>query len=101
MVEDRRNYARRGEVIRRIVDSVVQNPGARFTFPRFRAMLGVPEEAARRILAYLASSGLVVEIERGVWARIPSLPAVLPKNDAAWTAPSWLRCEHPPARNDN
>jgi Fic family protein len=69
MAADRRNYARRGEVIQRIVSSVVQNPGARFTLPRLRSMLGVPDDAARRILAYLASTGVVVEIERGVWAR--------------------------------
>jgi len=31
--------------------------------------LGVPMEAAERILKRLASSGLVSEVERGVWAR--------------------------------
>lgn len=69
MVEDRRNYARRAEVIRRIVDGVVQNPSASFTVQRFRAMLEVPEDAAGRILACLASTGLIVEIGRGVWVR--------------------------------
>jgi len=66
---DRRNYAKRGEVIERIVCRVVRNPDARFTFKRFRAMLGVPDEAARRILDCLTSTGLVVEVERGIWAR--------------------------------
>jgi len=66
---DRRNYARRGEVIDRIVYCVVRNPSARFTFKRFRAMLGVPDAAARRILSRLTSTGLVVEVERGIWAR--------------------------------
>ena len=69
MTVDRRYYARRGEVIDRIVSHVVRNPSARFTFRRFRTMLGVPDDAARRILACLTSSGLLVEVERGVWAR--------------------------------
>ena len=69
MAVDRRNYARRGEVIDRIVRRVVRNPSARFTFQRFRTMLGVPDAAARRILGCLTSTGLVVEVERGVWAR--------------------------------
>jgi hypothetical protein len=66
---DRRNYARRGEVVDRIVCRVVRNPSARFTFARFRTMLGVPDDAARRILSCLTSTGLVVEVEHGVWAR--------------------------------
>ena len=69
MTVERRNYARRGEVIDRIVSRVVRNPRARFTFRRFRAMLGVPDEAAHRILACLTSTGLVVEAEPGIWAR--------------------------------
>jgi Fic family protein len=68
---DRRNYARRGQVIDRIVSRVVRNPSARFTFARFRTMLGVPEDAARRILGCLTSTGLLVEVERGIWARSP------------------------------
>ena len=71
MTVDRRNYARRGEVIDRIVSRVVRNPRARFTLARFRAMLGVPEDAARRILGCLTSTGLLVEVERGIWARSP------------------------------
>lgn len=69
LIADRRNYTRRGEVVDRIVCRVVRNPSARFTFARFRTMLGVPEDAARRILSRLTSNGLVVEVERGVWAR--------------------------------
>jgi hypothetical protein len=69
MIEDRRNHARRGEVVDCIVRRVVRNPSARFTFQRFRTMLGVPEDAARRILGCLTSTGLVVEVERGIWAR--------------------------------
>ena len=71
MTVDRRNYARRGKVIDRIVCRVLRNPGARFTFRRFRTMLGVPDAAARRILGCLTSTGLVVEVERGIWARSP------------------------------
>jgi hypothetical protein len=69
MTVDRRNYAKRGEVINRIVSRVVRNPSARFTFRHFRSMLGVPDDAARRILSSLTASGLLVEVERGVWAR--------------------------------
>jgi hypothetical protein len=69
VITDRRNYARRGEVVDRIVCRVVRNPSARFTFARFRTMLGVPDDAARRILSCLASTGLVVEVEHGVWER--------------------------------
>ena len=71
MTADRRNYARRGKVIDRIVCRVVRNPNARFTFTRFRTMLGVPDDAARRILGRLTSTGLVVEVESGIWARSP------------------------------
>jgi predicted transcriptional regulator of viral defense system len=69
MTVDRRNYAKRAEVIDRIVCRVVRNPSARFTFRHFRTMLGVPEDAARRILSSLTSTGLLVEVERGIWAR--------------------------------
>ena len=69
MTVDRRNYARRREIIDRIVRCVVRNPSARFTFRHFRTMLGVPDDAARRILGCLTSTGLLVEAERGVWVR--------------------------------
>lgn len=69
MGEERRNIKQRAAVVQRVIDGVVQNPSVTLTVHTLQSWLGVPLDAAQRILDRLASSGLVREIQRGVWAR--------------------------------
>ncbi len=69
MGEERRNIAARSAVVRRVIDNVLQNPSVTLRVETLQQWLGVPLDAAERILARLASSGLVREVQRGVWAR--------------------------------
>jgi hypothetical protein len=69
MAQERRNVAVRGAVVRRVIDSVLQNPSVTLRVETLQQWLGVPLDAAERILSRLASSGLVREVQRGVWAR--------------------------------
>jgi hypothetical protein len=66
-------------VFHRVLQHVVENPHARFTFRRFQRMLNVPDAAALRILTNLISAGIVVETERDVWSR--AWPDLLPERD--------------------
>jgi DNA-binding IscR family transcriptional regulator len=72
MAEERRNLSRRADVVQAVVTDIVQNPGARLTAQSLEQWLGVPPEAAERILRRLMDSGLLREIQRGVWARAQS-----------------------------
>lgn len=69
MTSGRRDSTRRAVVFQKIVQNVVNNPASQFTLQRFRELIGVPEAAARGIIARLVSAGLIAEVERGVWAR--------------------------------
>ena len=69
MSEERRNVRARAAVVQRAIEGIVQNPSVTLTAKTVQAWLNVPFEAAQRILERLASSGLVREVERGVWAR--------------------------------
>ena len=67
--EERRNISARAAVIQRVINGVVQNPSVTLTSTTLQQWLDVPLDAAERILDRLASSGLVREVEKGVWAR--------------------------------
>ena len=69
MPEERRNVKTRAAVVQRVIDGIVQNPSVMLSVPTLQQWLGVPMDAARRILDRLASSGLVREVQKGVWAR--------------------------------
>jgi ribosomal protein S25 len=69
MGEERRNMRTRAAIVQRVIEGVVQNPSVTLTVATLQQWLGVPMEAAERILDRLASSGLVREVQRGVWAR--------------------------------
>jgi hypothetical protein len=69
MREERRNNRARSALVQRVIDSVVQNPSVTLSVTTLQQWLDVPLEAAQRILQRLASSGLVQEVQRGVWAR--------------------------------
>jgi hypothetical protein len=69
MGEERRNIKTRAAIVQRVIQGVVQNPSVTLTVLTLQQWLGVPMEAAERILNRLASSGLVREVQRGVWTR--------------------------------
>lgn len=69
MGQERRNIKSRAAVVQRVIEGVIQNPSVTLTVNTLQQWLGVPMEAAERILERLASSGLVSEVQRGVWAR--------------------------------
>jgi len=69
MQEERRNINSRAAIVQRVIDGVVRNPSVTLTVNSLQSWLGVPLDAAQRILVRLASSGLVREVQRGVWAR--------------------------------
>ena len=69
MGDERRNIRARAAIVQRVIEGVVQNPSVTLTVNSLQAWLDVPVEAAQRILSRLASSGLVREVQRGVWAR--------------------------------
>lgn len=66
---ERRNIKARAAVVQRVIDGIVQNPSVTLTENTLQTWLGVPTDAAHRILERLASSGLVREVQKGVWAR--------------------------------
>lgn len=66
---ERRNIPERAAVVQRVINGVVQNPSVTLTVNTLESWLNIPTDAARRILDRLASSGLVREVEKGVWAR--------------------------------
>lgn len=69
MAEERRNVRARSAMVQRVINDIVQNPSVTLSVNTLQAWLGVPIEAAQRILQRLAASGLVQEVQRGVWAR--------------------------------
>jgi hypothetical protein len=69
MREERRNISERAAVVRQVINSIVQNPSVTLSVATLQSWLGVPMEAAQRILDRLAASGLIREVQRGVWAR--------------------------------
>jgi hypothetical protein len=69
MGDERRNIRRRSALVQRVIDGVLQNPSVTLSVNTLQTWLDVPYDAAQRILHRLASSGLVREVQRGVWAR--------------------------------
>ena len=69
MGSERRDIKGRAAVVQRVIDGIVQNPSVTLTATTLQQWLGVPDDAAERILGRLASSGLVREVQKGVWAR--------------------------------
>ena len=67
--EERRDIRSRAAVVQRVINGVVQNPSVTLTVNTLQMWLDIPMEAAERILQRLASSGLVREVQKGVWAR--------------------------------
>lgn len=68
---ERRDLKSRAAVIQRVIDGIVTNPSVTLTVNTLQQWLDVPADAANRILDRLASSGLVKELQKGVWTRGP------------------------------
>ena len=66
---ERRDISARAAVVQRVINGVVQNPSVTLTVDTLQKWLNIPMDAAERILDRLASSGLVREVQKGVWAR--------------------------------
>jgi DNA-binding IscR family transcriptional regulator len=71
---ERREQARRAEVVRAVVDHVVHRAETTVTLEGLQDFLHVPPAAANRILTNLVSAGIVREVRDGVWGRLPDLP---------------------------
>jgi hypothetical protein len=76
MQGERRDIEARAAIVQQVIDGVVQNPSVTLTVETLQMWLGVPFDAAERILQRLAASGLVHEVQKGVWTRAswPGLP---------------------------
>ena len=68
---ERRDIRHRAAVVQKLINSVLDNQSATLTVDTLQASLGVPRDAAERILGRLAASGLVREVQHGVWVRAP------------------------------
>ena len=71
--KERRNIRHRAAVVQKLINSVITNPSVTLTVDTLQAWLSVPGDAAERILGRLAASGVVREVQHGVW-----VPAALP-----------------------
>ena len=69
MGEERRDLKTRAAVVQRVIDGIVQNPIVTLTVNTLQTWLDIPLDAAQRILDRLSTSGLVREVQKGVWAR--------------------------------
>jgi len=67
--KERRNIRERAARVQHLITSVIDNPSVTLTVDTLRVWLNVPADAAQRILAKLAASGLVREVQHGVWVR--------------------------------
>jgi hypothetical protein len=68
-MEERRDKNRRAEVVRCVLNRIVQNPSITLTVDTMQQWLQVPIDGAERILGRLVDSGLMREVRRGEWAR--------------------------------
>ena len=69
MGTERRDIKSRAAVVQRVIDGIVQNPSVTLSVSTLQQWLGIPFEAAERILERLVSSGLIREVQKGVWTR--------------------------------
>ena len=70
-IKERRDIRHRAAVVQKLIDSVIDNPSVTLTVDTLQTWLSIPVDAAERILGRLASSGLVREVQHGVWVRAP------------------------------
>jgi predicted transcriptional regulator len=58
-------------VTRRLIQGLKENPSLTLTVDTLQTWLSIPLAAAQRILRNLASSGLIREIQTGIWVPSP------------------------------
>jgi DNA-binding IscR family transcriptional regulator len=68
---ERRERARRAEVVRAVVDHVVHKTETTVTLQGLQEFLEVPSDAARRILSSLENAGIVRKVHDETWTRLP------------------------------
>jgi DNA-binding MarR family transcriptional regulator len=68
--EDRRDTARRAEVVRSVLEEIVHNGMPVLTIRDIEDSLQVSSEAAARIVDRLVSAGLLVEAREGTWVKV-------------------------------
>jgi DNA-binding IscR family transcriptional regulator len=66
---DRRDKHRREEVIRLVVNHVVQNVHQTVTIESLTELLKIPDHGAQRIVTSLVRAGVLREVSAGVWSR--------------------------------
>jgi hypothetical protein len=67
---DRRDTARRAEVVRSVIEEIVHNGVPVLTIRDIEDSLQVSTEAAARIVERLVSAGLLVETREGTWVKV-------------------------------
>ena len=65
--QERRNLRARSAIVQRLSASLIENPSVTLSVETLRVWLNVPVDAAERILAKLIATGLVREIQEGLW----------------------------------
>jgi Mn-dependent DtxR family transcriptional regulator len=68
---ERRDLTRRAELVRWVVNEIVQNPGVQVTTTMVEEWLHVSADVSHRIVRRLVEAGLLREVRRGVWMRTP------------------------------
>jgi hypothetical protein len=67
---DRRDTAKRAEVVRSVLEEIVHNGVPVLTIRDIEDALQVSSEAAARIVERLVSAGLLVEAREGTWVKV-------------------------------
>ena len=67
---DRRDHARRAEVVRSVIEEIVHNGVPVLTLKDIENSLQVSSDAAARIVDRLVSAGLLVQAREGTWVKV-------------------------------
>jgi hypothetical protein len=67
---DRRDHARRAEVVRSVIEEIVHNGVPVLTIRDIEESLQVSSDAAARIVDRLVSAGLLVQAREGTWVKV-------------------------------
>jgi Mn-dependent DtxR family transcriptional regulator len=67
---NRRDTARRAEVVRSVIEEIVHNGVPVLTIRDIENSLQVSSDAAARIVERLVSAGLLVEAREGTWIKV-------------------------------
>jgi len=68
--QDRRDTARRAEVVRSVIEEIVHNGEPVLTIRDIETSLQVSPDAAARIVENLVNAGLLVQAREGTWVKV-------------------------------